>query len=41
MTRELHFVDQSSTSDGKIVGVMTTVALILAGFLSVISFAAI
>jgi len=41
MTRATHFVDQNSRSDGTLVGLMTTVALVLAGFLSVISFAAI
>ena len=41
MTRATHFVDQSARSDGTLVGVITTIALVLAGFLSAISFAAI
>lgn len=41
MTRATHFVDESTRSDGTLVSVITAVALVLAGFLSVISFAAI
>jgi len=41
MTRVTHFADQNSAGDGRLVGVITALALVLAGFLSVISFAAV
>jgi hypothetical protein len=41
MTHVTHLADQNSASDGRLVGIITTLALVLAGFLSVISFAAV
>ena len=41
MARLEHLPDQTSPFQGKIVSIITSVALMLAGFLSVVSFAAI
>ena len=42
MTRvNYHLADETSPVNGAVIGVITTIAMILAGFLSIVSFAAI
>lgn len=41
MARLEHLADRNSPLQGKVVGIITSITLVLAGFLSVVSFAAI